>query len=271
MTNRWRIIAGGLVTAALVAAALAVVSARTEGTAARSTTADVKEDLTYEVRWAWFRLGTVRVRTWSDGSARADIDSYPSVPFVDLHSIHRSRMDPLEYSLFSSALEKRDQDWWGMEYLHDRASKQVVVQEILLADPDSTPYRRTTKDTIQLTSPSFVDGLSIAFFPRQWIRAESTVVVPTVLYGKLGTTVFWFERKHTTEDIDALEHPVRVVEVKGTTSVEGIFGMTGDFTGWFSDDRAAVPIKGKLKVLIGSVTLELMKWEREGWNPPQEQ
>jgi hypothetical protein len=45
--------------------------------------------------------------------------------------------------------------------------------------------------------------------------------------------------------------------------------MTGDFVGWFSDDAAAVPIKGKLKVLLGNVTVELIRWNRKGWNPPQ--
>jgi hypothetical protein len=47
--------------------------------------------------------------------------------------------------------------------------------------------------------------------------------------------------------------------------------MTGEFTGWFSDDEAAVPIKGKLNVLLGSVTVELIQWKRDSWSPPLEQ
>ena len=93
--------------------------------------------------------------------------------------------------------------------------------------------------------------------------------MPTVLYGKVGTTTYRFTDDKTTESIDALENPVKVVEFEGTTTAVGIFGMTGDFTAWFSDDNAAVPIKGKLKVLLGNVTVELVKWNRKGWNPPQ--
>jgi hypothetical protein len=59
-----------------------------------------------------------------------------------------------------------------------------------------------------------------------------------------------------------------VVEVHGNTSAVGVFGMTGEFTGWFSDDEAAVPIKGELKVLLGTVTVELIGWKRSGWSPP---
>jgi hypothetical protein len=114
----------------------------------------------------------------------------------------------------------------------------------------------------------FVDGLSIAFFPRRFIHRNVSVVVPTVLYGKMGKTTFHFSQKKTTETLEVLDRPVRMVEIEGTTSVVGIFGMTGDFRGWFSDDEAAVPLKGRLRVLLGSVDVELIRWKRTGWNPP---
>jgi hypothetical protein len=44
--------------------------------------------------------------------------------------------------------------------------------------------------------------------------------------------------------------------------------MTGNFEGWFSNDKYAVPIRAKLNVIIGSVDLELIKWNSELWNPP---
>jgi hypothetical protein len=142
------------------------------------------------------------------------------------------------------------------------------VEETFQTSPDSIPYKHSIIDTIVIPTSDFVDGLSIAYFPRRFIHSEKTVTVPTILYGKLGQTSFHFMGDHTTESIDALDDPVRVVSVEGNTTVEGIYGMTGEFKGWFSDDSAAVPIKGKLKVLIGNVTVELIQWHRSGWNPP---
>jgi hypothetical protein len=113
-----------------------------------------------------------------------------------------------------------------------------------------------------------VDGLSIGYMPRRFIRSHQRLDVPTILNGKLGLTTFFFDGRTTQAEIEALESPVRVVEVRGTTNAEGIYGMTGDFVGWFSDDAAAVPIKGELKVLIGSVTVELVRWNSGGWTPP---
>jgi hypothetical protein len=227
------------------------------------------EEYVYEVSWTVFKLGTIRLKASPRYTVEARIDSYPSVPFVDLHSAHYSEMDSAFYSVASHTAEKKEKDWWGLNYIYDLPQKRLIVEETHQRDPSQPPFARQVKDTLKLPTRSFVDGLAIAFYPRLFIHSVKTVDVPTVLYGKIGTTTFEFTKNKTTEDIDAVDYPVRVVEVSGTTTAVGIYGMTGDFTGWFSDDTAAVPIKGKLKVLLGSVTLELVKWNRPGWNPPK--
>lgn len=227
------------------------------------------EEYTYEVSWTVFKLGTIHLKVSPRYSVEARVNSYPSVPFVDLHSAHYSTMDTCFYSVASHTAEKKEADWWGLNYIYDLPRKRLIVEETHQKDPDTPPFSTQVKDTIALPSSQFVDGLAIAFLPRLYIHSETTVEVPTVLYGKVGTTTYRFTDNRTTQSIDAVENPVKVVEFEGTTTAVGIFGMTGDFTAWFSDDDAAVPIKGKLKVLLGSVTVELVKWNRKGWSPPQ--
>jgi hypothetical protein len=228
------------------------------------------EDLLYEVSWTFFRLGTIRILTAGDYSAVAYVDSYESLPFVDLHAVYFTWMDSAFYSRACRSLEKEGDEWQGLDYVYDFPARRLTVEETARKDLRAPPYRCTPLDTLQLEDTSFVDGVSIAYFPRKFIHTRTPVEVPTVLYGKLGKTRFDFLDKRTTTSIDALDRPVRVVEISGSTTVEGIFGMTGDFRGWFSDDSAAVPIKGRLKVLLGEVEVELVKWNRNGWKPPTE-
>ena len=230
--------------------------------------AEKGEELLYEVSWTFIKLGTIRIRSFPNYTAQAHIDSYDGLPFVDLHSIHETVMDSGFYSIGSRSVEKKGNEWWGLNYVYDVPAHRLVVEETFQKDTLLPAYSRKVRDTLQLTATRFVDGLSIGFFPRSLIHTSKTLDVPTVLYGKQGITTFRFANKKTTQNIDVEDDPVRVIELEGTTNVEGIFGMTGDFTGWFSDDDAAVPIKGKLKVLIGSVTVELIGWRRAGWNPP---
>lgn len=238
-------------------------------TLSSKTIIDDGEEYTYEVSWTVFKLGTIHLKVSPRYSVEARVNSYPSVPFVDLHSAHYSEMDTCFYSVASHTAEKKETDWWGLNYIYDLPRKRLILEETHQKDPDSPPFSSQIKDTLSLPSRSFVDGLAIAFLPRLYIHSTRTIDVPTVLYGKVGTTTFNFTNDRTTESIDAVDYPVKVVEVAGSTTAVGIYGMTGDFTGWFSDDNAAVPIKGKLKVLLGSVTVELVKWSRKGWAPPQ--
>jgi hypothetical protein len=226
------------------------------------------EELTYEVSWSFLDLGTVRLVTRDDYTATAYIDSYDGIPVVDLHAVFVTQMDSLFRSLHSRSLELKDGFWQGLDYTYDHAAGRIFIDEITLKDPLGEPTSRVPSDTMALPGADFVDGLSIAMLPRRYIHTNSRIDVPTILYGKMGTTMFDFTEEGTEDELDAVDHPVRMHEVSGATSVVGIFGMTGEFRGWFSDDSAAVPLRGKLKVLIGNVELQLIRWKKGGWNPP---
>ena len=44
--------------------------------------------------------------------------------------------------------------------------------------------------------------------------------------------------------------------------------MSGTFKGWISNDEAAVPVRAEVKILLGSLVIELEDFTREGWIPP---
>jgi hypothetical protein len=101
------------------------------------------------------------------------------------------------------------------------------------------------------------------------LQVEESFSYPTVSNEKLGETLFYPLRTQSNVDIDAWEKPIRVVELSGKLKLKGIFGLTGNFKGWFSDDTEAVPITAEMKVILGSVKIELKQWNRKGWNPPE--
>jgi hypothetical protein len=64
----------------------------------------------------------------------------------------------------------------------------------------------------------------------------------------------------------ALDDPVRTRKYKGFVHGQGgtSAGLSGEFTGWVSDDEAAIPLQAEMKVLLGSIHLELERWTRAG-------
>lgn len=237
------------------------------------------EDLVYEVSWLNVKLGQVRLKTTSSTylgekvvhHAVAHIDSYDGLPFIDLHAIDHTDMDSLYYSLGYHAIEHKGDNWHfeSAQYTPDR--KTILVETAVQKERRLLAGSPVHRDTISLNDTTVQDGLSILYFARNKAHRHTAIVVPTLVYGVLGKTHFLFSDEKQLEEIDAVkDKKIRVVQFRGKAEFEGVFGLTGDFKGWVSDDNACVPIKAELKVLIGSVKLELIEWKRAGWSPPIE-
>ena len=78
-----------------------------------------------------------------------------------------------------------------------------------------------------------------------------------------------FSNQKTDTDIDAVNYDINSVFLNGFSYFNAVFGLTGEFEGWFSNDNARIPIKAKLQVKIGNVTLEIYEWKRKSWSPPK--
>ncbi|MGA2624091.1 MAG: DUF3108 domain-containing protein [Bacteroidota bacterium] len=234
------------------------------------------EELIYEVSWFGVGLGQIRLQTreptWNDGERRhhatAVIDSYKGLPFVSVHARDYTEMDSNFSSRRCRSFEKNDGYWLGENYYYLIPEKILVVEKTKHETLSSPPAERATYDTLRITDSWFEDGLSLVYFARANVHRRDTLRAPTIVYGKVGATNFYFTAQNTTEEIGALKNPVRVIEFAGKAEFAGIFGLTGDFKGWFSDDEAAAPIKAEMKVLIGNITIELIQWKRHNWNPP---
>lgn len=236
------------------------------------------EDLLYEVRWSVFKLGTIHFKTLKTiredstelYSAVAFMDSYAGIPFVDLHALTYTQMDSTFNSRGAQSLEKKKNRWWVLHYIFDIPTGRVFVEESWQEDLTVPPATRRIIDTLSVDMDHIEDSFSLAFFARAYVHTHQTVALPLIVNGKIGLVHLTFTGKPTIQEIDAVDYPVRVVPVEGHLDVEGLFGMSGDFEGWFSDDNASVPIMAKLNVILGSITVEMKGWSRKGWIPPRE-
>jgi hypothetical protein len=228
------------------------------------------EELVYNVRYSFFNLGQVRIKTlnkmrtatYTAYQTKALIDSYPKVPFVDLHAVYESLVDSTVCSRGFVGKGKEDERWnfarYSFEYDRNRLLMEVGNRDTVIAK----------RETVEVLGP-YNDGLSIFFFARDHLMDNKKLTVPCVVMEKKTTMRLDFKTQPSSVEIDAIDYPVDVVHFDGSADFVGIFGLTGDFEGWFSNDVARVPIMAKMKVIIGSVTIELMEWKRPGWSPPK--
>ena len=86
---------------------------------------------------------------------------------------------------------------------------------------------------VSVIVPTFVDEKrhEVVVTPRQWTRFEETL---------LG--------------------PVNVIEVLPRMTFKGLYDKSGDTVTWFTDDACRIPVRIRSKILIGSLTAELVAY-----------
>ena len=227
----------------------------------------IGEELTYIVKYAFFNLGEVKlnvVEKTNIGNTTiyktiAFIDSYPDLPFVSLHQVYESYIDSSLYPLKFLAKIFSDSVYVEYNFIGD------TKIEIKKGKLDKSKFWFDSTVTI---NKKMLDGLSILYFTRMNFGKEQELKVPCFVNEKQETAILNYYNDSESVSIESIDYEVDCLYLDGYTDFVSIYGLTGNFEGWFSNDKYFVPIKAKLNVIIGNITLELIKWNEELWNPP---
>jgi hypothetical protein len=235
----------------------------------------VGEELEYSVHYSFFNIGTIHFKVTDKEEqngrviyhAYSFMDSNPSLSWlVDLHVRFYSEMDQdaFTYRWLSEDSTRERISYRKMRFDYDAHKMYYEWGEKL----KTNEYRKTGERTIDITGHS-EDGLTLFYYARYHTGEKKKSKIPTFIDTNAVTTDINFGIDHLEEDIDAVNYPIDVVKLDGRADFVGVFGLTGGFEGVFSNDGASIPITARLKVILGSVKVELKKWKREDWIPPK--
>lgn len=232
----------------------------------------VGEDLLYNVRYLFINIGQIRVRVSGqleeEGRRKyktiAYIDSYPRLPFVDLHSVFESVVDEGYYSQGFLGRDKTSDGWSYVRYEFDDSTRSVIVEK------GELPSNRVTHlDTMRLRRYPYQDGFSLFYYARSAVGSGMRTNTPTLIDKDSVSTSFYFHRARSKIEINAVEYPIDAIQIDGSAEFVGVYGLTGQFRGWFTNDEARIPVLALMKVILGNIRIELKEWKRTGWSPPR--
>lgn len=229
------------------------------------------EELVYLVKYLFFELGEVRLKITDSYIENDDtiyntiayIDSYEGVPFVSLHQIYESKFNQNQSSLMFKGTVLGDADTSFTKYTFNKKNKSVHVYRGRLNTPE------TWVDSTARLDKDHQDGLSIFYYARMRTGQNKTYNVPCFVNEKSENTLINFFNERIPVSIDAVEYEIDCVRLEGKTDFVSIFGLTGAFEGWFTNDSYAIPVIAEMKVIIGNITLELIEWNYNEWMPPK--
>jgi hypothetical protein len=233
---------------------------------------EVGEELTYVVSYSFMKLGEVKLKIKEKKiingktyySTIAYIDSYSGIPFVNLHQIYESKVNENLYSGYFRGIVKEEEYSTFTEYYFDyEKNKKIRIKKGKVK-----PYQ-LWNDSTTSADKYYQDGLSIFYFARMKLGKKLSEDIPCyVKEDKVNTHINFYTERFPVS-VDAVDYDIDCLRLDGNTDFVSVFGLTGYFEGWFTNDEASVPVVAKMKVIIGNVTLELKSWKRNGWKPPK--
>jgi hypothetical protein len=113
----------------------------------------------------------------------------------------------------------------------------------------------------------FQDGLSWFYNARLNSFSAENFLIPVFMNETVTSVNYFFASLPEEVSISLFDDDINGVRCNGNANFVGVFGLTGEFAGWFSNDEARVPLKSQLNVVIGNITLELDSFKRKGWKP----
>jgi hypothetical protein len=229
------------------------------------------EELYYEVNYSFINIGWAKFNTEKVPGknnffiTRAKLKSNNALPFVDV-----------DYDFISEAELKDGKiiPFKFTAYQYKDGKKSVLITEFN-HDSSFISLKKTGYDgNVEIdskinTTTVFQDGLSIFYYARQNSAQTRTEYVPVIMHTDTALMKINFNNTKTDVEISEADHDIASVYLDGFSYFKAVFGLTGDFSGWFSYDEARIPLKAKLQVEIGSITLELMSWKHGSWQPPR--
>lgn len=229
------------------------------------------EELYYEVDYSFINIGWAKFNTEKMPgkenfyTTRAKLKSNNSLPFVDV-----------DYDFISEIELKNGKiiphKFTAYQYKDGKKSTLVTTfnHDSSFVKLYKTGYDGNIEaDTKISTSTVFQDGLSIFYYARYNSVQTRTEYVPVIMHTDTSLMKIDFSNTKKDVEISEADYDIASVYLEGFSYFKAVFGLTGDFSGWFSYDEARIPLKAKLQVEIGSISLELKSWKHGSWQPPK--
>lgn len=237
----------------------------------QSKVLQVGEELNYTVNYGFIEIGSVTIKLTGKKTVGSNeiytstctMRSNKGIPFVDLNSNFESEMlyngNDL-YTIRFKATEVKDDGKMEIEYKFHYDSNYVYVLKNNLGNIEidkNIPFNQNVK---------FQDGLSLFFKSRLNSFSSENFMIPVFMNESETSVNYYFNTQKEEVFVPVFDEDLNSFRCNGVANFEGVFGLSGEFAGWFSDDEARVPLKSQMNVIIGSVTLELNSFKRNGWH-----
>lgn len=215
------------------------------------------EKMNYKVTYGFITLGWVNVRVGDPVTIRGKktypvrfyINTNPDFGMLlELHHVYESYIEAGTLNAMRSRQYTPDENGYLVKVYDFYYEENRLDMKLIHSDGR---FKRVDK----MLPSSAQDAVSMLYFARGVVSSSiggTTTVVIDEDY-KYGRITFLNEK----EEVEVIDKDVEAIKIFARADFKGIAGMNGDAWGWFSDDGKYVPLVGEIKILLGSITVEM--------------
>lgn len=219
------------------------------------------EEFTYEVKYSFFKLGTVRVviedtlykgeKAWE----LSGIITSSGIPFVGKEENHYNSIFRIENGT------PKELVYWKDDYDDEKLNEDRYVFDYDLNNVYA--FREgEILDTLDLEQPA-TSGPLVFMFSRMLAGSQTDNQLFIYLDEKKGTIDMDHTGRQEMREYDAFEQPVNSYYSEGDADIDGPFGFRGRFKAWFGTDSLRIPLEAHVKVWLGNVKVRLIDYKKE--------
>lgn len=231
----------------------------------------LEEEFVYNVSWTFIHIGTITMKVERIKSypylrkITLEIKTAPALPFVNIdeYNIAVIRITDGMTMYFHGTEKQNDKDFLSLYYEKKNycvyKEKNIKTGELIKLD------------TLAISQP-FLVGTSLIQYARIIADSGLKKKIPTLIGGNLYPTMIDYCGPVESIKIDAYNKSISSFRYEGSAEWGGkaTAGLSGEYTGWLSNDKSKVVLRAKMKIFLGSINVELEKWFNPGWIPPAE-
>lgn len=229
----------------------------------------LEERFVYNVSWTFIHIGTItmtveRIISYPDlRKITLEIKTAPALPFVNIDEYNVAVMRITDgMTMYFHGIEKQNDMDFLSQYYEDR-------NYCVYSEKNTKTGEQIKLDTLGISQP-FLVGTSLIQYARIIADSGLEKKIPTLLGGIFYPTIIDYSGPAEFIDVDAYDKPISSFRYEGSAEWNGkaTAGLSGEYTGWLSNDKSKVVLRAKMKIFIGSINIELEKWFKPGWIPP---
>jgi tetratricopeptide (TPR) repeat protein len=216
---------------------------------------DLDEHLDYKVKYGFITLGWVNVRVAGKKIINGRevfhiiffVNSNTAFDFlISLHHIYESYVDAYTLAPIQSRLFTPNEKFYKLRtYYYDYSQNHF---DAFLVGFDGR-FNRVQKPMPKMAH----DGMSLLYYARGLVSNQANDTMTVIIDEEYKWTTI--EYLNEREEIEIKDEDINAIKIFAQAKFSGIAGMNGDAWGWFSPDRRSEPLEGKIKIILGYITV----------------